>query len=79
MINLCFLGIQEADCWCLLGFPDRQQSYTLKRKISTRRNFRNLVKCGRFPKDLFLQMTQFKKFCDELFSRIEKTEKFAWF
>ena len=79
VVNLWFLGNQETDCWCLLGFPDHQQSYTLKGKISSRRNFHDLVKCSRFRKDLFSQMTQYEKFCDELFSRIEKKEKFAWF
>ena len=36
------------------------------------------MKYGRFVKDLFSQMTQCEQFCDELFSRIEKTKKIAW-
>ena len=65
-----FLGNQETDCWYDLGFPDHQQPYT-NGKIPARRNFRHSEKC-RFREAIFSQMTQYEKFREELFSRIEK-------
>ena len=77
VVNLWFLGNQETDCWCLLGFPDHQQSYTLKGKISSRRNFRDLVKCSRFRKDCFHELKKRKNLRGFIFMNRPKCENYA--